>query len=279
MKIEIAHAIIRPQAFLRWAGGKVWLASKLSDIFGELKFARYHEPFLGGGSIFFVLNPTSASYLSDKNEILIEAYSCLRDDPGKIIDHMRTFENTEAFYYNMRRRRFSDPFARSAQFIYLNQTSFNGIYRVNLQGVYNVPYGHRSKAFLDEKAILAASIALKNATIKSSDFEDTLNDIEEDDLVFIDPPYTVSHNKNGFIKYNKSLFSVEDQIRLAQYIREIKKLGANYIMTNAAHDRIKEIFDIGDRIFELERASLIGGKQAKRGPVSELMFSNLDLPL
>lgn len=279
MKIEHSQAAVRPQAFLRWAGGKVWLSSRLAGILGELKFARYHEPFLGGGSIFFALNPTCASYLSDKNEALIEAYSCLRDDPSKIIDHMRTFENTEAFYYEIRRNKFSDPFARSARFIFLNQTSFNGIYRVNLKGVYNVPYGGRGKAFLDEETLLAASTALKNTTIRSSDFEDTLNVVRDGDLVFIDPPYTVSHNKNGFIKYNKSLFSLEDQVRLAQYIREIKKLGAKYIMTNASHDRIKEIFDIGDRLFELKRASLIGGKKAKRGPVSELLFSNLALPL
>lgn len=265
------------RAFLRWAGGKTWLARQSEKLFGNLKVDRYHEPFVGGGAFFFSLRGVQKAFLSDRNEALIEVYQCVKDDHQKVISEMRDFTNTEEEYYRVRSLQPTCPFKRTAQFIFLNQTSFNGIYRVNLQGVYNVPYGHRSKNFLEEEALAAASRALKNSTLRSCDFMETLSSIRKGDLVFIDPPYTVSHNNNGFIKYNQSLFSLADQYRLNDYIKKIKIKEASYILTNAAHPRIKEIFDLGDPCFELDRASLIGGRRAKRGSVKEYMFTNLEV--
>ncbi len=276
-EIEVYDGPVKP--FLRWAGGKIWLSKRLTQIFGTLQFERYHEPFLGGGSIFFSLPASKKSYLSDTNHVLIETYNCLKEDPGKIIQHLKEFSNDEKSYYQIRQLTFDNSYARSAQFIYLNQTSYNGIYRVNLKGVYNVPYGHRTKNFLEEDVLYAASAALQNSIIFSGDFDNSKDNIKKDDLVFIDPPYTVSHNKNGFIKYNKSLFSLEDQHRLASYVEHIKGIGAKYILTNAAHSTIREIFTKGDQVFEVERASLIGGKRAKRGQTSELIFTNLEANL
>ena len=195
----------------------------------------------------------------------------------RVIESMRVLSNTEEEYYRVRAMVLDCRFDRAAQFIFLNQTSFNGLYRVNLKGKYNVPYGHRSKNFLDEGTLVAAASALQNCDISTSDFIDTLEYIGDGDLVFLDPPYTVSHNNNGFIKYNQSLFSIEDQYRLAEYIRNIKERGAKYILTNAAHSKIREIFDMGDACVELDRASLIGGKKAKRGSVKELLFTNLEI--
>jgi DNA adenine methylase len=263
------------RAFLRWAGGKTWLARQAEQIFGRLSFERYHEPFLGGGAFFFSLGGHPRAYLSDKNEALIEAYQCLKNNHRAVISEMRHLKNTEDEYYRVRSEVPDCPYKRSARFIFLNQTSFNGIYRVNLKGVYNVPYGHRTKNFLDEEVLELASEALRNAQLSSRDFVDTLEFIGQGDLVFIDPPYTVSHNQNGFIKYNQSLFSLEDQYRLAQFIIEIKRRGARYILTNAAHQKVREIFDLGDTCLELSRANLIGGKQAQRGAVKELLFTNL----
>lgn len=275
--IEIYDGPTKP--FLRWAGGKIWLSKRLTQIFGTIQFERYHEPFLGGGSIFFSLPTLEKSYLSDTNHALIETFNCLKDNPSEIIKHLKEFSNDEESYYRIRRLVFDSPYARSAQFIYLNQTSYNGIYRVNLNGVYNVPYGYRTKNFLEEDVLHAASAALQNSVIFWGDFDDSKDNIEMGDLVFIDPPYTVSHNKNGFIKYNKSLFSLEDQYRLASYVEHIKGVGAKYILTNAAHSTIREIFSKGDQVIEVERASLIGGKKAKRGQISELLFTNLEANL
>lgn len=271
------EAVVSEQsrAFLRWAGGKTWLARQSEQIFGRLNFARYHEPFVGGGAFFFALPGTPHAYLSDKNEALIEVYQCLKDDHCKVISAMRGLKNTEEEYYRLRSLIPECRYDRAARFIYLNQTSFNGLYRVNLKGVYNVPYGHRTKNFLDEAALVDAARALQNTVLSTRDFMDTLEFVGEGDLVFLDPPYTVSHNNNGFIKYNQSLFSIEDQYRLADFIREVKANGAKYILTNAAHSKIREIFDLGDECFELSRASLIGGKKAQRGSVKELLFTNL----
>lgn len=242
---------------------------------GNPVFQRYHEPFLGGGSFFFSLAAGRKAYLSDKNEALIETYESLRDNCEVIISHLGMFKNTKVDYYATRDQYFPTPAERAAQFIYLNQTSFNGIYRENLRGLYNVPYGNRTKPFLDQPALRAASSALRNAELKASDFAETLSNVRPGDLVFIDPPYTVSHNLNGFIKYNKTLFSLDDQYRLAQYIRDLRDIGAKYILTNAAHSKVREIFSFGDAIVEVQRASLVGGREAKRGQVSELLITNL----
>jgi DNA adenine methylase len=260
--------------FLRWAGGKSWFINQISDQLAELEFNDYHEPFLGGGAVFFSISRTGEAYLSDSNESLIETYTCVRDNPELVIRHMRSYENTEDCYYQTRAEKLSGRYQRAAQFIYMNQTSYNGIYRVNLKGEYNVPYGKRSKQFLDKSTILAASKVLQSATLSHGDFHDSLTNIKKGDLVFLDPPYTVSHNKNGFIKYNKSLFSLEDQHRLSNYIQEVKQRGATYILTNAAHCAIEEIFGVEDKPIELKRASLIGGKKAIRGAVSEYLFTN-----
>ena len=139
------------------------------------------------------------------------------------------------------------PVQRAAKFIYLNQTSYNGIYRVNLKGVYNVPFGFRTKTFLDPANLLNAQQALEKTTLKKQDFNLVIKNIKKKDLVFLDPPYTVSHNNNGFIKYNEKIFSLDDQIRLSAIIDEIKKKGAYYILTNAAHNIIDDIFEKGDK--------------------------------
>ena len=122
--------------------------------------------------------------------------------------------------------------------------------------------------------------ALQRAIIQHGDFDLVRGNLQPNDLVFLDPPYTVSHNDNGFIKYNQKIFSLEDQIRLSELILHIKEVEAYYIMTNAAHNTIREIFDNGDIPVELGRASLIGGRNAKRGQTSELLFTNIpNIPL
>ena len=153
--------------------------------------------------------------------------------------------------------------------------SFNGLYRVNRNGDYNVPYGYREKFQFDYDNLLRVSFLLKNTQIKHQDFKESITNINANDLVFLDPPYTVTHNSNGFIHYNKKLFSLEDQYNLSDVIKRIKSVGAHYILTNAAHQTIREIFDNGDKMYEIDRASLIGGKNAKRGNYAELILTNI----
>lgn len=262
-------------SFIRWAGGKSWLIPTVKKLISNTNIHNYHEPFLGGASIFFSLEIPNIAYLSDINEDLINAYIQIRDNPNKVFEILSQYPNTEEDYYRIRSL---DPVAneeKAARFIFLNQTSYNGLYRVNKNGGYNVPYGFRTNWHYDQNRIIQACLKLKNARINCGDFEINKTQIHPNDLVFLDPPYTVSHNNNGFIEYNKNLFSLEDQRRLSNFIDYIKQHRSYYILTNAAHDTIRDIFEKGDRVIELVRNSLIGGKNSKRQKVSELIFTNL----
>lgn len=275
MNKKLIESIDGTKPFLRWAGGKNWLVKHLHEI--KPTFRNYHEAFLGGGSVFFYLNPSKKAFLSDLNKDLIGTYKSLKLNVHEVIEVLKTFENSPDDYYRIRAHSFESEEEKAAKFIFLNQTSYNGIYRVNLRGEYNVPFGYRNKDFLNEKGLLKCHRALQKAELFDGDFAAITENVKKGDLVFLDPPYTVSHNLNGFIKYNEHLFSLEDQHRLSQVIDSIKRKGAFYILTNAAHHKVDEIFEKGDRRLELFRANLIGGANAKRGATSEYMFTNLEL--
>ncbi len=265
--------IIEP--FIRWAGGKSWFVPYLLEIIKSIEINQFHEPFLGGAAVFLAIEHKRKAYLSDINEDLINAYMQIRDNPQEVIKKLKGYKNTETEYYQIRANTVNDPIEKAAKFIYLNQTSYNGLYRVNKLGNYNVPYGFRDNWHYDERRIYQVSAKLKNTDIRQGDFEKNKYNIKKSDLVFLDPPYTVSHNNNGFIEYNKTLFSLEDQIRLCKYIEYIKEKGAYYILTNAAHPTIKEIFGKEDSPMELTRNSLIGGKNSERKKITEYIFTNI----
>lgn len=263
------------EPFLRWAGGKTWLVPYLDNLIHNLEYRNYYEPFLGGAAIFFSLTPPKHAYLSDVNAELIETYIAVRDMPEDVINILSTYPNNESAYYRIRDLEPTETVERAARFLYLNQTSYNGLFRVNNHGKYNVPYGFRKNISYDYDRIRAASRKLQKVKLSCEDFSAKKYRIKQGDLVFLDPPYTVSHNQNGFISYNQKLFSLDDQYRLSQYIDYIKRKGAYYILTNAAHETILEIFDKGDRVITLNRNSLIGGKNAQRGKTSEYIFTNI----
>lgn len=262
--------------FLRWAGGKNWLIKHLDTIIPTPEFNNYHEPFLGGASLFLSINHDHQSFLSDLNNELIETYITLRDSPEELIQELQSYKNNEKFYYKIRNTQTNNQVKKAARFIYLNQTSYNGIFRVNLKGEYNVPYGYRTKDFCEPSILRKVSSQLQNCQLFCCDFADVQDNITQGDLVYLDPPYTVSHSNNGFIKYNQKLFSLADQNRLSSFIDFLKEKGAYYILSNAFHPKILEIFQKNDTIIELQRASLIGGKNAKRGKIKEILFTNIN---
>lgn len=262
---------------IRWAGGKSWFIPHFKYYTERLDYNRYIEPFLGGASVFFAMENQHESYLSDVNEELILAYRVMRDHPEELITQMQQYPNTQDEYYRVRGLEPIDEIGRAARFMYLNYTSFNGIYRVNQQGVYNVPYGFRDITF-DYDKIRTASQQLQGVNIECGDFTINQQHINHGDLVFLDPPYSVSRRagENGFIKYNAQLFSIDDQYRLSAFIDYIKEQDAYYILTHAVHDTIYEIFHKnGDRCDQLTRSSLIGGRNAQRGQVTEYLFTNI----
>lgn len=263
--------------FLRWAGGKRWLVPQILSLLKGIDVKRYHEPFVGGGSVFFSLPRVSEAVLSDLNTDLIEVYREVRDHPLDVYDRLRGYENTKEYYYAARAATPINSLDRAARFIYLNHTSYNGIFRVNLKGEYNVPFGNRKAVNIpDLTALRAASGRLKCAQLNAADFERALSDVREGDLVFLDPPYTVAHNNNGFVKYNQHLFSFEDQRRLADAIHSLVEVGAKYILTNAAHHSIEELFSPHGRRLTVSRRNVIGGKAAARGRADEYLFTNIE---
>lgn len=272
---NIGQGYIMSKPFLRWAGGKSWFTDYFINLIKNINFNHYHEPFLGGAAIFFSVEAKKRSYLSDLNEELINTYITVRDNPQEVIEAVRKFGRGEKEYYRVRNLELHCNIEKAARFIYLNHTSYNGIYRVSKKGKYNVPYGKRDDWTINDQIIIEASAKLKNTNIKCGDFTCNRYSIKPGDLVFLDPPYTVSHNNNGFIEYNQKIFALEDQYRLSKFIDQIKRKDAYYILTNAAHESIKEIFDKNDRRIELDRQSLIGGKNAKREKIKEYIFTNI----
>lgn len=265
---------------LRWAGGKSWLTNFL-DQYLPTKFNNYYEPFLGGASIALFLKQKGLLnhnvLLSDMNKNLINFYEIVRDQPTKIILELKKYQNEKEEYYLERNKIYRSSIKKAAQFYYLNRTSFNGIYRENLNGKYNVPYGFKtySKLF-DNEQILDFSKHIKNMRFSVCDFFDISQDIDKGDLVFLDPPYTVAHENNGFVQYNQHIFSWEDQERLAQLLLHISNRNAYFILTNAAHESIFSLFEELGTLHILQRSSTIGGKGANRSQVNEYVFTNID---
>ena len=268
---------IKPEIkpFLRWAGGKRWLIKHIDEL-KQIKINNYFEPFLGGGSIFFNINNFKNAYLSDLNVDLIETYNCIKDDVDRVIFKLSSFINDEEQYYKIRQTTYKDSFDRAAKFIYLNKTSFNGIYKVNQKGEFNVPYGFRKKSIdlVDSENLKKVSQKLKTAHLSCVDFATIENNIRKGDFVFLDPPYTVAHENNGFIQYNQKIFSIEDQVRLSHLVEVIKQKEAYYVLTNAKHNAILEIYKNIDAPIILTRCSTIGGNGARREDFNEYIFSN-----
>jgi DNA adenine methylase len=259
--------------FLKWAGGKRWLVQHPE--FEHPTFnGKYIEPFLGSGSVFFALRPRYA-VLSDTNSELIEAYEAIRDHHDLVLRHLTVHARLHGkrYYYNIRDQvRPTSTAGRAARFLYLNRTCWNGLYRVNLNGKFNVPKGTKSKVLMDNDEFASTARALRGAKLFCSDFEPIIEKAQDGDLVYADPPYTVSHNMNGFIKYNEVLFSWDDQTRLRNCLVRARERGAAVIVSNANHPSIVELYSGIGKMIELSRASVISSKSIGRGLTSEILI-------
>ncbi len=262
------------EPFLKWAGGKRWLVTGYRSLFPK-SFKRYVEPFLGGGAVFFYLAPPRA-LLADSNEELINAYKVVKQYPLQVERTLSRYQNLhcESFYYSMRSRRPRLSVAQAARFMYLNRVCFNGLYRVNLRGIFNVPMGTKTEVAYPSQYLWTISKSLAHATIVASDFEQTLALTGKGDFVYVDPPYTVAHNNNNFLKYNDILFSWQDQIRLSRAVRQASSRGALVLISNADHPSIHELYAGFGFHHIVERLSVLAGRPDARRRITELAIRN-----
>lgn len=260
------------EPFLKWPGGKRLLSSALLRLVPQ-NFGKYFEPFLGSGALYFALQPKSA-VLADSNADLIECYNELRNNCPGVIRELQKLRNSEQEYYRIRNDNPTEPPARAARFIYLVKLAFNGIYRVNrATGKFNVPYGyHTRRVVFREERLWAASEVLRHARLMSCDFADVVNKAAAGDLVYLDPPYTLAHTNNGFVRYNQHLFSWSDQIRLASCAAQLAERGVYVIVSNAPHRSITQLYKGFDSV-RFARSSQIAANPAFRGSVKELVLT------
>ena len=260
-----------PRPFLKWAGSKQALLPHIASILPQ-RFNNYFEPFLGSAALFFCLQPVEA-VLNDRSRELIDSYEAVRANPSAIVRYLKEFKPTKAAYYSVRANRSAGYLKRASELIYLNKLCWNGLYRVNSDGGFNVPYGapKNKKTFFDYDNIYACSRALKRANLMSTDFKSAIEMARPDDLVFLDPPYVTKHNNNGFRDWNETLFSWSDQQRLARVAKQLKRSGVNVIVCNAFHRDIIDMYD-GFNLKVIERSTTLASNTKFRGTVSEVIL-------
>jgi DNA adenine methylase len=262
-----ASQVARP--LLKWAGGKRALTTEITPLLQGYK--RYYEPFFGGGAVFFQLDP-SHSVLGDLNPELINCYEVTKNKPEDLIDKLRRLKNSEETYYEVRASSPRSTVSRAARFIYLCTLSFNGIYRVNLSGQFNVPYGHKGHLNpCDSALIRSVSQQLQSCELVCADFKVVAKDATAGDCVYFDPPYTVAHGNNGFVKYNEKIFSWKDQERLETFARKLANRGVKVVISNADHPSLRNLYK-DFKVETVERWSKISAAAIGRKKITECIF-------
>lgn len=264
--------------FLKWAGGKNWFVKHQSHRL-PAQYNRYIDPFLGGGSVFFYMEPNEA-ILSDVNSELISTYLAIQQDweslDRKLREHARNHIRAadDSYYYGVRDQKPRILTNIAARMIYLNRTCFNGIYRVNRKGKFNVPRGSKDTVLTGQEEFEQRSGLLQNADIRCCDFEATINEAQENDFLFCDPPYAIQEEQS-FVGYTQDIFDWDDQIRLANALERARQRNVKILMTNVNHPSVRALYEDreGFLLDEVSRYSSISGKSDGRKQYSELIVS------
>lgn len=258
--------------FLKWAGGKRWLNRQIPDLLPK-HYGTYFEPFLGGAAMFFAEFPQRA-ILSDLNADLISTYNAIRKDWRQVSNYLRLFSerHSATFYYSEREVVSDNPFENAARFIYLNRVCWNGLYRVNLKGKFNVPLGTKTSVLLESDDFEQVARQLEAAILINCDFEQTVDAAGKGDFVYVDPPYITSHNFNGFIKYNERIFSWEDQTRLRNAVKRAAARGAMVLVSNADHQSVRRLYRGIGTMSSVPRMSIIAAASQSRSVTTELLI-------
>lgn len=288
-----AHVVVIPNChpFVKWAGGKTQLLSKLQR-YSPQGFNQYFEPFLGGGAFFFYLVSVkhlqfSAVYISDVNAELINAYKVIKDNVEQLIEllrvHKRKYEKgPREYYYALRAAEIkqTNDVERAARFITLNKTCFNGLYRVNKNGKFNVPLGrYKNPIICDSENLRNVSLALRHsmAHISVNSYKDVLlqNACSNDDFVYLDPPYQPMSSTANFTAYTHNGFSDQDQRELYDIFKELDKRGCKVLLSNSDTPFIRELYhEYRENTVEVPVLRAINSKGTKRAGHRELLIRN-----
>jgi DNA adenine methylase len=264
----------KAKPILKWAGGKSGLMTQLLEHFPK-KFDRYVEPFFGGGAVFFSLNPNIKSVINDRNRQLITLYEVVRDEPRLLMLELDRLakQYDEEFYYRLRASKPKDKVAIAARLLFLNKTCFNGLYRENSKGEFNVPFGKRIKcpAFYDFANFLEVSKRLQNTQMCCGDFEAVLREAGKGDLVYCDPPYEPLNATSSFRSYTAEGFTLTDQERLRNCCIEAANRGAVILISNSTAPTIESMFN-GHQLSKVMARRTINSKSSSRGKISELLI-------
>ena len=270
---------------LKWVGGKRQLFETFKPLFPK-KFQTYCEPFLGGGAIFFKLQPTKA-YVNDINEDLMLVYTVIRDDVNNLIELLSAFTNDAESFYAVRdldrnKKIFSrlSDLERAARIIFLNKTCFNGLYRVNNAGEFNTPFGnYRNPNIVNAPTLLAVSKYLNSGeiTLTACDYSEVLLKLKKNSFVYLDPPYYPISTTSNFTGYVKSGFNRDEQIRLRDCCDELTERGIKFMLSNSDTEFIHEIYSNPFyNITPVKAKRAVNSVASKRGDVDELVIRNYD---
>lgn len=264
-----------PAPFLKWAGGKARLVDQFSPYFPE-EFGRYYEPFIGGGALYFRMQPEDA-VISDVNERLISAYTAVRDELPALMERLEVHvkKHSRDYYYRCRERinhaRSMTNVERAALMIYLNKTCFNGLYRENRRGEFNVPIGsYVNPTVFREDNLVAVSQQLQDTEIRVNSFEHVLETAEEGDFVYFDPPYVPISATSSFTSYVGAGFDLQMQQRLAEVFTELAHRGCYVFLSNSDSEVVRELYR-GWRMETVVAGRAINSKGSGRRSVNELL--------
>ena len=271
---------LRP--FVKWAGGKSQLLPQFLSLYPERGLVgRYLEPFLGSGAVFFhvrsLLKPSQA-LLWDTNAELIDTFLAVRDDVENLIELLRRYQeqHCEAAYYEVRTHCPTTRTERAARLIYLNKTGFNGLYRVNSRGIFNVPFGHRvNPTILNEATLRAASESLQKAKLHARDFRNLSSAAREGDFIYFDPPYQPLSKTASFTSYTSGSFGEQDQRDLARLYADLDRRKCLLMLSNSDTPLIRQLY-ADFRLHRVSARRMINSDGKKRGPVSEVVVLNYD---
>lgn len=266
-KGQVIHIIAKP--FLKWVGGKRSILPELLKRVPE-DFESYHEPFMGGGALFFALQPEEA-YLSDVNFHLVITFKAVRDNLPDVIKYLKTHQKNHCKEYYLKQRvrlaKEKDPAKLASIFMYINKTCFNGLYRVNKGGGFNVPMGdYKNPNIIDEDNLHNASKVLKDVDIQQHGFEHAK--VYKNDFYYIDPPYHKTYSG-----YDGSGFGDEEHIKLAEFCKKIDKKGGYFMLSNSDTPFIRELYK-GYTIEIVSASRMVSCKAHQRGKTNELIIRN-----